>query len=89
MIFEIDFEDKIGVGLIEIKASILCKGSSLDKQMSMVDDNHKVKVVIVISGLWHAIEEIQEILISWITLSDLYIFILELYRIDEGWEWER
>lgn len=31
MIFEIDFEDKIGVGLIEIKVSILCKGSSLDK----------------------------------------------------------
>lgn len=35
-----------------------------------------------LSGQWHIIEQIQEKLIRWITLSDLCFYVLKLHKID-------
>lgn len=61
--FQIDFEREVGVGQIEIKVSILCKGNSLDKWKNMVDENYK-------TGQRHTTGEIREMWISWLNLSD-------------------
>ena len=44
--------------------------------------NCKVKVIILLSGQWHTIGEIQETLICWIILSGLCFYLLKLSRID-------
>lgn len=44
----------------EIKVSILRKGNILDKQKSMVDENYEMNVIILLSGQWCTIGEIQE-----------------------------